>query len=298
MRCGEFAKACGVKKSMVMYYDELGILKPAYVDEHGFRYYSQAQILQFAIIKTLRSANISLSDIQEYLGLSDTRLVIGRLDTYLSELDARRRDIDIAEMTLRMIEQEIQKAEHVSLNTPIIERCEKEYLCSDRLCGDDFVEILHQKSDAESKLGMLPYLVCEYLDKEHLEEGRFNEGVYYSKIEPPNVVSPQIVEKPAGTYLVMYQVDTFNTHGETVRDFYEYAKGSGYRMLGGIFRDILPFIPKVSFSTGESSDHAAGSVREPDDHLDLGNMSRLSILVEADDNNCAASAATMSSNVG
>lgn len=43
MTCGEFAKLCHVSKRVLFYYDEINLLKPAYVNEKGYRYYAWYQ---------------------------------------------------------------------------------------------------------------------------------------------------------------------------------------------------------------------------------------------------------------
>ncbi len=41
MTTGEFAKFCQVTKRVLFYYDELDLLKPAYMNEKGYRYQSK-----------------------------------------------------------------------------------------------------------------------------------------------------------------------------------------------------------------------------------------------------------------
>ncbi|MBM6801011.1 MerR family DNA-binding transcriptional regulator, partial [Coprobacillus cateniformis] len=43
MTTGEFAKFCQVTKRVLFYYDELDLLKPAYMNEKGYRYYAMHQ---------------------------------------------------------------------------------------------------------------------------------------------------------------------------------------------------------------------------------------------------------------
>ena len=37
---GEFAKICEIEKHVLFYYDQIGLLQPAFVDENNYRYYS------------------------------------------------------------------------------------------------------------------------------------------------------------------------------------------------------------------------------------------------------------------
>ena len=46
---GEFAKICNVKKHTLFHYDDIGLLKPDYYDENGYRFYSYSQLNLFYI---------------------------------------------------------------------------------------------------------------------------------------------------------------------------------------------------------------------------------------------------------
>lgn len=39
-KTAEFAALCGVKKDTLLHYDHIGLLKPQWVGENGYRYYS------------------------------------------------------------------------------------------------------------------------------------------------------------------------------------------------------------------------------------------------------------------
>ena len=47
---GEFAKICNVKKHTLFHYDDIGLLKPDYYDENGYRFYSYSQLNLFYFI--------------------------------------------------------------------------------------------------------------------------------------------------------------------------------------------------------------------------------------------------------
>ena len=44
---GEFAKICNVKKHTLFHYDDIGLLKPDYYDENGYRFYSYSQLILY-----------------------------------------------------------------------------------------------------------------------------------------------------------------------------------------------------------------------------------------------------------
>jgi DNA-binding transcriptional MerR regulator len=63
-RIGEFSKMSLVSVRMLRHYDELGLLKPARVDEFtGYRYYSAGQLARLNRLRALRDMGLSLEQI-------------------------------------------------------------------------------------------------------------------------------------------------------------------------------------------------------------------------------------------
>lgn len=64
----EFAKFTGVSVRTLHYYDEIGLLTPAWVDRHtGYRYYDDNSLLRMQEILFYRELDFSLKSIQEIL---------------------------------------------------------------------------------------------------------------------------------------------------------------------------------------------------------------------------------------
>ena len=64
---GELARLCGISKSLLLYQDRQGILKPACIDSKGFRYYAAKQFFVLENITALRKLDIPLPDIKRFL---------------------------------------------------------------------------------------------------------------------------------------------------------------------------------------------------------------------------------------
>lgn len=64
---GELAALYGIPKQTLLYYDKNGLLVPAFVNEHGYRFYSVSQYLILEIILNMRKLNIPIQDIKNYL---------------------------------------------------------------------------------------------------------------------------------------------------------------------------------------------------------------------------------------
>ena len=70
-----FAKLCGCNTQTLRYYDRIGLLAPAKVDEWtGYRYYEEEQALLFVKIKNLQQADFSIEEIKKLLPGDDDLL--------------------------------------------------------------------------------------------------------------------------------------------------------------------------------------------------------------------------------
>ena len=64
---GELASMFGISKQSLLYYDKIHLLSPDFISENGYRHYSITQFLDLEIIVNLRSLDIPINDIQDYL---------------------------------------------------------------------------------------------------------------------------------------------------------------------------------------------------------------------------------------
>jgi DNA-binding transcriptional MerR regulator len=79
---GRFAKATRLSVKALRHYDELGLLRPAFVDpSSGYRYYRPAQANQAEAIRILRSVEMPLGTGQVY----GTELAGGPREVYLND---------------------------------------------------------------------------------------------------------------------------------------------------------------------------------------------------------------------
>lgn len=68
----EFAGLCQCSTQTLRYYDQVGLLSPAYVDdENSYRYYERNQLYDYIKIKNLQLADFSITEIKGLLKSSD-----------------------------------------------------------------------------------------------------------------------------------------------------------------------------------------------------------------------------------
>lgn len=67
----ELAKLSGVSVRTLHFYDEIGLLMPAFHGENGYRYYEEEQLLKLQQILFFRELDFRLKEIQKIVGRSD-----------------------------------------------------------------------------------------------------------------------------------------------------------------------------------------------------------------------------------
>src|SRR3990167_4504148 len=84
----QLAKLSGVSTRTLRFYDEIGLLKPAYYGENKYRFYEEEQLLLLQQILFYRELDFSLQDIQAVLS-NDAFDKISSLHTHKSLLEAK-----------------------------------------------------------------------------------------------------------------------------------------------------------------------------------------------------------------
>ncbi len=102
MRYGirELSELAGVSARTLRYYDEIGLLKPLYVSEAGYRFYGEQEVERLQQILFYRERGFCLKQIREILE-GENFNVEQALKEHLAELEARREHIDALIRTVR-----------------------------------------------------------------------------------------------------------------------------------------------------------------------------------------------------
>jgi DNA-binding transcriptional MerR regulator len=110
-KIGDFSKICQVSIKSLRHWDDIGLLKPAYIDPFtSYRYYAIDQLEHINRIVALRGLGLSLKEtarlLDEDISVSEIR---GMLRLKQAEL---RQQIEAAQHQLFMVESRLQQIEH------------------------------------------------------------------------------------------------------------------------------------------------------------------------------------------
>lgn len=206
---GRLSKLTGVHIQSLRYYEELGILKPAYIDpESKYRYYTFAHMRIVEAIQYCADLDIPLKQFQDFLLEQDGKIDYSKLISYGKELTYQK--IQRIQTRLRFLENMQQEMAHAEVchSQQIISAYMQEKICwaipySGTQSGADFHSALYRLiSDVESnglRAGYNNGQLLIYKGKE------YKSYIFIDIRETDKSLDDftQIVRIPAGNYLCM-----------------------------------------------------------------------------------------------
>ena len=85
----EMANIFGVSRQALIYYDRIGLFRPAHVNGEGYRFYAPTQIPLLRLICLLRSMGLELKEIERVLATPDPARIASCLVEQLADLDGQ-----------------------------------------------------------------------------------------------------------------------------------------------------------------------------------------------------------------
>lgn len=99
----KLAKLSGISVRTLHYYDEIGILKPAYYGNNNYRYYEEEQLLLLQQILFFRELGFSLEDTQRVMNSSD----FDKIEALQSHKHTLEKNLDRTQMLIKTIDKTI-----------------------------------------------------------------------------------------------------------------------------------------------------------------------------------------------
>ena len=176
LKIGEFSKLSRVSIRMLRHYDDLGLLKPAMIDEFtGYRFYKEEQLFVMGRITALKDMGFALADIAKIMDDYDNK---EKLEQYLTKQQRELRKIsDETEYKLMLLDtarKRLRKEQSMSFDvtTKVI---------PERYAATVHMVVPHYEDEGilwgklqECKTPLVPADPClaaaEFLDKEYKEE--------------------------------------------------------------------------------------------------------------------------------
>lgn len=226
-----------------MWYDEIGLLKPACIKENGYRYYSYQQSAALETILMLRELNVSLDEIRRFMENRTVDSFDSLLREKIAELTGTISHLKAIQKVLLSHRQDIETLRSLDLSSISLVERESRWLVTVDLEKDlPFEQEIEQVIAATKKYQLRRLHDASYgsmIPVSNLYHGNFTEyaSLY---IEMPCPISKKgLYLQPAGTYLRAFCKGNWDRLPEKYKEILDYAEQQelclwGYAYESGI----------------------------------------------------------------
>ena len=234
-KIGEISKIYGIGRDSLMYYEEIGILKP-FRDKNGYRMYNLSDIWRLNLIKELRSLNFPMKKIKEYLddrNIESTKEILNKeiilIDEKIEELLSYKQNIM---KRLDTINDELRNLKLYEIDLVYINK-RKALELNANITKDEEFDFLIQKlqKDYENRFTILGNnnigsSFC--LDK--IKQGIYNEfKSVFCFLEDEEEIYNIIFNE--GYYLTLTYKGKYKNNKHYINKMFKYIEEKGYKII-------------------------------------------------------------------
>ncbi|MDE7334116.1 MAG: MerR family transcriptional regulator [Lachnospiraceae bacterium] len=234
---GQFAALHGINKKTLMWYDEIGLFKPASVNpENGYRYYNYLQSPILETILMLRELDVSINEIQRFMKNRSAENLKLLLDEKIARLDLQILHLQAVRKTLCNYHQNMETLLTMDLSEISIVEKEKRLLVTVDIDKNTSFEKEVELITAQTTLYQVGHLhdvsYGSMISVASLRKGSFDD---YSRlfIEIP-LLTPKsgLHVQPAGKYLRAFYKGDLDKLPQRYQTILHYADSHGLELSG------------------------------------------------------------------
>lgn len=235
-KIGEISKIYGIGRDSLMYYEEIGILKP-FRDNNGYRMYKISDIWRLNLIKELRSLNFPMKKIKEYLddrSIESTNKILNEeidlIENKIKELISHKQNIN---KRINSIHDARNNSNFNNIELKYIEERKAIKLNAD-IKKDEEVDFLIQKlqKEYETRFNILGNNnIGAIFSLEKINKGIYNEfKSVFCLLENEEEVFNIIVEE--GHYVTLTYRGAYKNNQKHLNTMFKYINNNYYKVLG------------------------------------------------------------------
>ena len=273
---GKMAELNCISKKTLRLYREMGLLKPARVDEaSGYCFYSYDQCSTIDMIQQLQTLGVSLAEVKELLEGGDSSDVIALLEEHRRAIDEEMLRLLIARQNVSQLLSNYRRLMKRPLyDTVILEHLPARHVLTfdifnpkARMLDDDAVQFLEEwelnlrytkrhMQEQGIPLSLFHHVGCR-IPKENLECRNFTFDASFIFIDDGEVArSLHAEECPCGDYLTLYRPSYSdegkrNTEVSGLNALLDYVEERGLTVAGDYYGEIIAETPAFHYEGSE-----------------------------------------------
>ena len=235
---GEVSKYQNISKQTLIYYDKIGLFRPAYVDpQNGYRYYSAGQIDYLDTILIMKKIGFSLNEIKSHMQHYniDSSLIALRKQVTVIERKIEELRLIRSRVLHRCEQMEASKAYRGNDDAVIVEDMDVQYILFQDVKEPytlKEISIATKKCFADSFQKQLPIFFQSgvVVPFQHIKEGRYTEAVTaFLPIEKTSR-TPNIKRLPDGKCVRIYHLGDYLSIGCSYQKLLNYCEENSLKI--------------------------------------------------------------------
>lgn len=247
---GEISKLSNLPIKTLRYYDQIGILKPAYINkENNYRYYSIEQFMHIDIIKYCKLIGMSLEEIKKLINSDGTvESMLNTLKRQSSLLEKKIKELSDVKSYLDELEANIEETIDAQMNTVIIKyNKERKFIKYDCVASELEEFEMHLRKviiDIENKYNeTYPQLGASASYDKLVSEGKLVYTGIKSFSQREKYKREGVL--PEGEYITILFDDNYKNYIKYYKEIVKYIKENNIEVVGEFNeRWIMPRIDK------------------------------------------------------
>lgn len=257
---GEVSKIIHLPVRTLHYYDEIGLFKPAYVDPAtNYRYYSELQLANMDLIKSLKYIGTSLNDIKHAQNFTPAQL-FSFLNEQQERVNEKLRKMQEVQLVLQKTMKQLEEQIKIPVYEEIYEKDDEgERLLAVKTPGFSFpddpsiyfnsvIETVEQSGSAVNMRYGGIYALQDYQTIEDLRYDYLFMPLLTSHTFDYIKNNMDLITSPAGHYACIAFEYTFDQYLPNYQKLYQAIAANGWQVQSPIYELFLP----TSFSPNDA----------------------------------------------
>lgn len=239
---GQASKKADVSARALKHYENIGIIKPDYVKENGYRYYNDDTIMMVAVIKYLQFMDLSLNEIKNFIFKANYNSIEESFSELIKETE---KDIQKLNERLTIIKDwnnlvnEAATATTLETNEPSLKYIKGKYLISypfefrynyeASILNLDYTKFV--KKEDNKITGAVMFYFSSFVDRLKFEKyHRPIDSIYIQKTVKPLVNKKNTFKLEKGFYATIYHFGEYKNIEESYRKLIDWTKSHRYKV--------------------------------------------------------------------
>ncbi len=255
MRISEFAQVTGITRRNLLFYDKIGLLSPAMIDDNNkYRYYTYHQIDTANVITVLREIGMPLKEIKAYLSGRSPETLIGMLRVQKQVVQEKIMSLtqisDMLDTRIDLTEKGIETG--VGSDVIVLKECEATpILLGPQLPADSHIltgwyYLIDFYSFCEENKVIRGLPTGSIIDHADLTQGNFvhPSRYYYRPVSGSSY--PTNAKKPKGLYVIGQERAEYAKSQHLYSRLYSYIEEANLKICGHAYEEYL--LDEISIS--------------------------------------------------